>query len=432
MILSFSYEIPLVYITSMYKANPYLFDVSSSLLIFYWVVRGRFRGWTLSLKNPIVPPWLMIVAAFTWATVVSAVWLPIEMFQFSVWYLGTYYQGLLVLLIFLAAPLTEKDKRGLMWVALVGGSWCATVAILQVFEIVGTARVIPKGWEVGLEGNGIISTLGPTYFHAGIFSVVTTLIGIALYGASRGTARWVAALLAGLCAIPATVAGSRAAFLALVISVGVVVVNNRQYRQSLGMWFFGFLFVVNINMFYAGSLTQYRTSQKFGEEQYQLEARGRIEQTFPQIWDEMKEHPVMTIAGGGFYVVPRGDRWRIGYGIHNLFLLPFEQAGIAALLGSLWLWWRLGTRLGRRRPGPNESSIDLHVRGALFGYFIALMVVGWAGGHFWMKGGTEHLNSYLILMLGLALTETGGARSPSPISTAAENYSGVVVPFLER
>ena len=38
---------------------------------------------------------------------------------------------------------------------------------------------------------------------------------------------------------------------------------------------------------------------------------------------------------------------------------------------------------------------------------VALLVVGWSGGHFWLQGGTEHLNSYLILLLGLALTETG-------------------------
>jgi hypothetical protein len=431
-ILSFSYEIPLVYITSMYKANPYLFDVSSVLLIAYWALRGRLRGWTLSMENPIVAPWLLVVATFTWATVVSAVWLPLDKFQFSVWYLGTYLQGLLVLLIFVSVPLTEKDKRSLMWVALLGGTWCASVAVLQVFGIVGTARTIPKGWDIAIEGNGIVSTLGPAYFHAGFFSVITTLIGVALFGASRGAARWLAAGLAVLCAVPATVAGTRAAFLALVISVGVVVVNSREYRQSVGMWVFALFFVVSVNLFYAGSLTQYRTSQKFEPGQYQEEATDRIQGVLPQLWAEVKEHPVMPVAGGGFYVVSKEGRWRIGYGIHNLFFLPFEQAGIAAFLGALWLWWRLGTRLGRRRPGPNESALDVHVRGALFGYFVALMIVGWAGGHFWMKGSTEHLNSYLILMLGLALTETGGAKSPKLAASGENEQFGPAVPFLEQ
>ncbi len=426
-ILSFSYEIPLVYITSMYKANPYLFDVSSISLILYWVFRGRFRGWTLSMKNSMVAPWVAIVATFTWATVVSGVWLPLDKFQFSVWYLGTYFQGLLVLLIFLAAPITEHDKRKLMWVVLLGGTWCSFVAILQVFGIVGTARTIPKGWEIAIEGNGIVSTLGPAYFHAGFFSVITTLVGVALFGASRGAARWLAAALAVMCAVPATVAGTRAAFLALVIGVGVVVFNSREYRKSIGMWIFALLFVVTVNLFYAGSLTKYRTSEKFGPGQYQEEATSRIQGIFPQIWMELKEHPVMVLAGGGFYVVPIGDRWRVGYGIHNLFLLPLEQGGIGALLASFWFWWRLGTCLGRRRPNPTESALDVHMRGALFGYFVALMVVGWAGGHFWMKAGTEHLNSYLILMLGFALTETGrGSMEPT---TKREKFTS---PFLEQ
>lgn len=190
--------------------------------------------------------------------------------------------------------------------------------------------------------------------------------------------------------------------------------------------------VINVNLFDAGSLTEYRTSQKFAPGQYQEEASSRIQGILPQLFAEMKEHPVMPVAGRGFYVVSKEGRWRIGYGIHNPFLLPFEQAGIAAFLASLWLWWRLGTRLGRRRPGPNESPIDVHVRGALFGYFIALMVVGWAGGHFWMKGATEHLNSYLILMLGLALTETGGEKSTSSVSPVAENQSGLSIPFLQQ
>jgi hypothetical protein len=47
----------------------------------------------------------------------------------------------------------------------------------------------------------------------------------------------------------------------------------------------------------------------------------------------------------------------------------------------------------------------------MFGYFVALLIVGWAGGFFWLQGGTEHLNSYLVLMLGLALTETGDSQA---------------------
>jgi hypothetical protein len=413
-VASFAYEIPLVYVTNLYKLNPYLFDVAALMLVSYWFLVGRNKGWRLSLalRNPLVAPWLAVVGTFFWATIVSATWVPMRYYGYSVFYFLQYVEGLAVLLIVLAAPIDERAKRRLLWVALLGGTWVAFYAALQFFGIVGTARVIPKGMEISLEGTGIFSTLAPTYFHAGFFSVVSTLVGFAVLQSSRGLLRPVAAVLTLFCTIPAVVSGTRAAFLALGIALFAVVLQ-REHRRYIATWMMAALVLGTVNFFYSGSITMDRI------EGYRPVAsvHDRILGPLVQIAEEMEEHfPIMAIAGGGFYVVPIGDRWRMGYGIHNLYLRPLEQGGVASFIASIWLWIRLGTHLRRRRQTPSVSALDEHFRIAMFGYFVALLIVGWAGGFFWLQGGTEHLNSYLILMLGLALSETGESpteQSPS-------------------
>ena len=407
-IASFAYEIPLVYLTSYYKLNPYLFDIAALMLIFYWLLVGRNKGWRLSraLRNPLVVPWLVIVGTFFWATIVSAAWVPRDHFVYSVFYFLKYVEGLAVLLIVLAAPLDERAKRRLLWVALLGGTWVAFYALLQFFGIAGTMRVIPKGFDVTMEGTGIYSTLGTTYFHAGWFGVVSTLVGLALFLSSRGPLRLVALVLTPFCAIPAVVSGTRAAFYGLGIAF-LAIATRREYRRYLGTWILALLVAAFVNFFYSQSITMQRIEERQG---LRGSAPGRIESPLRTIAEGMREHfPIMVIAGGGFYVVPRGSNWRHGYGVHNIFMRPLEQAGIFSFIASIWMWIRLGTHLGRRRRTPSANALDESYRVAMFGFFVALLVLGWGGQTFWLDHGTEHLGSYMILLLGLALTETGGS-----------------------
>jgi hypothetical protein len=411
-IASFAYEIPLVYVSSMYKLNPYLFNIAALMLISYWLLVGRAKGWQLSLalRNPLAMPWLVIVGTFLWATIVSATWVPFQYYRYSLFYFLEYVVGLAVLLIVLAAPLDERAKRRLLWVALFAGTWVAFYAVLQVVGVAGTARVIPKGWEVAEEGTGIISTLGVSYFHAGWFSVISTLVGLTLVQSSRGPLRVVAAVLTLVCTIPAAVSGARAAFMALGIALFLVAIR-REYRRHLATWVMAALALGVITFFYSESLTRERYERHD-------DTQSRILQGPRGIVKVMKEHfPIMPIAGGGFYVVPHGNHWRVGYGIHNLYLRPLEQGGVPSFIASIWLWIRLGTHLGRRQRTPSANALDEHFRAAMFAYFVSLLMAGWAGGHFWLQFNTEHLNSFLILMLGLALSETGGSPAepdPSP------------------
>lgn len=408
-IASFAYEIPLVYVTNFYKVNPYLFDVAAMLLFSYWLLLGRAKGWQLSraLRNPLAVPWLVIVATFFWATAVSATWVPTKHYVYSLFYFGKYVEGLIVFLIILAAPLDELAKRRLLWVGLLGGAWVAFYAVLQFFDIVGTARVIPKGFEITEEGRGIFSTLGTTYFHAGWFGVISTLVGLTLFVDSRGLARLVALFLTPFCAIPAIVSGTRAAFFGLGVATFSIAIR-REYRRYLGTWLLALLVAGFANFFYGQSITMQRIERI--EASYGRQSpRARLITPLGQIVEEMQEHfPIMAIAGGGFYTVPRGDNWRHGYGIHNIYLRPLEQAGILSFIASIWLWVRLGAHLGRGRPMPSANALDERFRVAMFGFFVALLVVGWGGQTFWLDHGTEHLGIYMILLLGLALTGTGG------------------------
>jgi len=424
-IASFAYEIPLVYVTNFYKVNPYLFDVAAVMLFCYWLLVGRAKGWRLSLalRNPLVLPWLVIVGTFFWATLVSATWVPTKHYAYSLFYFAKYVEGLAVLLIVLAAPLDERAKRRLLWVALLGGTWVAFYAVLQFFGIVGTTRVIPKGFEVLQEGKGIFSTLGTTYFHAGWFSVISTLIGVTIFVNGRGLARLAALVITPFCAIPAVVSGTRAALFGLGIAT-FVFATGRETRRYLGTWVLGMFLAASINFFYSQSITMQRI-ERIEETGGRQSPQGRLINPLGQIVGEMTEHfPIMAIAGGGFYVVPRHGKWRHGYGIHNIFVRPLEQAGILSFVASIWLWIRLGTHLGRRRRTPAANALDERFRFAMFSFFVALLVVGWGGQTFWLDHGTEHLGSYMVLLFGLALTETGGPlaeRDPSrPVYEGSE------------
>jgi hypothetical protein len=414
-IASFAYDIPLVYVTNYYKVNPYLFDIAAVTLFFYWLLVGRSKGWRLSLalRNPLALPWLVIVATFLWATLVSATWVPAEHFVYSAFYFVKYVEGLIVLLIFLAAPIDEQAKRRLLCVALLGGTWVAFYSLLQFFGVVGTARLIPKGFDITLEGTGIYSTLGSTYFHAGWFGVMSTLVGVALFIGSRGPLRLVALVLTPFCTIPAVVSGARAAFYGLGIALFSIAIR-RQYRRYLGTWLLALLVAGFANFFYSQSITMQRIEEREG---LRGSAPQRIVRPVVTLVEGMREHfPIMVIAGGGFYVVPRHGKWRHGYGVHNVFLRPLEQAGVLCLIASIWMWIRLGTHLGRGWQKPSANALDESFRVAMFGFFVALLVVGWSGQTFWLDHGTEHLGSYMILLLGLALTETGGPSAEQDVS----------------
>ena len=114
----------------------------------------------------------------------------------------------------------------------------------------------------------------------------------------------------------------------------------------------------------------------------------------------------LPVFGGGFYAVPHSNgpriaKYRIGYGIHNAFLFPFEQGGIPAFVlflifvsVTIKYCWR-ATRF------PNETDKQFAVGVICVG--AAFLPCMWVGQIFWRGFGTENFNTMLVVLFVLAI-----------------------------
>ena len=411
MILSFSYELPLVNLTRYDRLNPRLFDVASVLLVLYWLFAGRVSGWRLTWRNPVVKSWLIVCLFFGLATASSRLWIPADKYPYSVFFYLKYLESMVVILLTAAAPWDEEARRKALWVALVGAQWVCLYAILQYFNIVSTHRYLPTGEMIIMFEKGIYSTLGNTYFHLGMYSVLCFLIGLTLIMSSTGLAKLFSIVMTALCVVPAVLSGSKAGFLGLLIS-SILIVTEKQYRRIMGIAVVILCVGVGIYL-YQTSVTRERIETGHGGTPMQRLMSGPL-----TLMEAYREHGVrLLLVGGGFYVVPIGGKYRIGYGNHNIFLFPLEQAGVGGFLAGLWLWFSLRRGLIRAsREGQGKLPVLNSLASAMKVFLYCLMIVGIAGQVFYFGFGTEHLTDYILVMFLIATTNGIVERGSERIS----------------
>jgi len=412
---SFSYELPLVYITSRYRLNPRIFDVAALMLIFYWLLIGNSRGWRVNLSHPLLKPWLTLVSVFIMMAAITVLFVPLDLFRYSARFAFRYVLASIVLLIVLSAPLAESQKRRLLWVALLGGTWVSFYGVLQMLGVASAARILPSGDFTEVAVGAITSTLGPSYFHAGQFGILSGLIGLTLFRCSTGFPRTIAGVLGVFSMIPAVASGSRAGFVGLLIAL-VVLGSQREYRKYVTSFLMGGLVAVVVGLAYSGSLTESRITRHSASTQEKTEVSWVRGQQFIRTFVLVEETvgPRLWMFGGGFYVTPIGDRHRVGYGVHNIFFFPLEQAGVLGFAASIWIWITLWKGLRPRRNRPPENLTDTYLRVAMFSYLAALGIIGWAGQIFWLGFGNEILGTYQFLLFGLAMMPSRTQEADSP------------------
>jgi len=412
LVMSFAYELPLINISRFDRLNPRLFDVSAGVFVMYWLFAGRKRGWRLRLRVPVVWPWFWVTLFFGLATLFSVFWIPYDTYLYSIFFFLKYLEAFIVVLIFASIPFSNEVKRKLVWVALLGGAWVSFYALLQYFGIVSTQRFLPTGKEIALFEKGIYSTLGVTYFHVGMFGVLSCLIGFALFVSSTNYRdKILALLLTLLCFVPAMISGSKAGLLGLGIAL-ILIMMQREYRSRFGAYILVLLVVAGGYLFYTKSVARQRLEEGSGGKPAQ-----RLLMGFESLRDIYEYHgPRMLAVGGGFYVVPATPRmggkpkYRVGYGNHNIFLFPLEQAGIGAFIAAIGLWVSVAIGLWRRVRRSARDSLDGAFAASMRCYFITLMIVGIAGQVFFLGFGTEHFTVYQLLLFILAISPSMPGR----------------------
>ena len=422
LILSFAYELPLVNLTGKDRLNPRLFDVAAVVLTVYWLLVGRHLGWRIKIQHPIVQLWLWITLAFGLAALLSIIWIPYDIYLFTVFYFVKYLICLLVVLIFSAIPFDADNKRKLCWVIMVGGAWTSVVAMLQFFGVVDRTRLLPGGGEIALAWYGVFSTLGVTYWHLGMYSLLCFVVAVALFFTEGNVLRRVVLLaLAALFIFSIVVCGSRAAFIALAVAMVVLTVRKGFKNIALG------IIIVSLGMglaqhFYEQSSTKVRFGQNIVNT---IEGRMWVgPNTLLQAYEY--HGPKLLLTGGGFYVVPLPDqrravRYRKGYGNHNIFLFPLEQAGLIPFMLALFMWYKLLKLLRRFSTERTLPKFSRELATSINSYLVAMLLVGIAGQVFWFGFGTENFTVLQVIMFIFAST----APVDRPNNSLPDNSRGV-------
>jgi hypothetical protein len=416
LILSFSYELPLVQLTSFNRLNPRLFDIMSILGL--PLLLGKPAAWSQS-SSIILRHWTKIVGVFL---VCSIFWtFAIEYWnvgRYCLYFGGRYLQGLIVLYCATRVRIDEPRKKTIVRMMIIGGAFVASYAVVEYFRgLQLTAKIVQITGDrvLKVQTGSLFGPLSATYFHIGVFSMLSFAIALGFASQLRTPLkRWMGVALALFVGWPTAFCGSRASLVgALVVVIGIAV-NNRIFRRQLIIS--SIIMGLSIAWFRPHISTEEGIQKSFTIERFlKLEKEGNqndsIESRFflsisPADYFYGASLPLL---GAGFYVAPviveygargafsgdHGETYRIGYGVHNMYLFPLEQGGVLALI--LFVVFLLSVHRSLKRVCKEASTVTKGLAIGTRAFFYAMLVMGVGGQVFWNYEGNGNLLVYLIL-----------------------------------
>jgi hypothetical protein len=412
--VSFAHERPILVLTSMDRVNPRLFDVMVVIGILF-----VFPRLSRSVRLPReFYHWAWIVTIFVFcALIYAAVLLPFEYGRFSLFFAAKYLEGLLAIYIALKIPLSQEQKKKVMWAIAVGGVYVATYCIYQHFTTSAGGMIeIAPGKFVGNYRKILTGPLSYSYLQIAQYSSLCAIVTLSLVETTRGTKKkWGIFFLACFIAWPLFFSGSRAGLGLLFISwaAGIMLLRGAKSRFIGLLLFIGVAlsvtFTVSPNITSFEKLNESTTFSRIsGSEDTGNSIKSRLTSIFRFDMDSYKWSTYMPFIGGGFYVTPtinRGvERYRVGYGAHNSYLFAFEQGGVFVAIAFLYMLYAIIRKLNFVRK--SGETIDRPFAIAALSYMLASLPIYLAGQVFWMGFGSGHFNVFLIIVLLLASRPT--------------------------
>lgn len=406
LILSFAHERPILILTSMDRINPRLFDVMVVIGILF-VLPG--------LRRSVRPPrgfyhWARIVTIFVCCAIIyAAVLLPFEYGKFSLFFAAKYIEGLLAIYIAVRIPLSQQQKRKVMWSIAIGGTYVAAYSIYQYHTpTAGQMVEIAPGKFVSYYTNILTGPLGYSYFHIAQFSSLAAIVTLALIETVNGIAmRGGIVALTGFVSWPLLFSGSRTglALLVLSLSAGVLLLRGARSRVIILLVAIGSALTVVTGV---TNLTMLEESTTFSRLVESEGSGNSIENRLASIFwfdlDKYKWGAVMPLIGAGFYVAPtidgNSENYRVGYGFHNTYLFALEQGGILALAAFFYFLYKTIRNLNLVRKVGAASDHAFAI--AALSYILASLPLYLAGQIFWMGFGTGHFNALILIVLLIA------------------------------
>ncbi len=416
LVLSFAYERRLVPLTPYDRANPRLFDVVFVIGVLIALLgRRRPLGLPRALRT-----WRALVLWFCACAILWAVFfLPWEYGKFSLFFAWQYLVGLLAACMVLRIPITAPQKQTLMMLAVAGGIFVSLYCIPEYLSENTLVRLTGDKSVVVAPGT-LLGPLGSTYFHLVQYQALAFCIACMVASAARthrARIGWAAAAL--FISWPLFFSGARSGPGLLAVSIGALAVMEKGARKTLAV-----MAVLLIVLFLLmgtdpirDALTSGRTAQRlrdFSQGSGSIQSRMLLFERF-DITAYRWSGASVPFIGAGFGVAPTYSggfpTYRVDYGTHNIYLFALEQAGLPGLLLFLAFLARVLKGLTRARNSP--AAPDQCLAGALTAFLVAILIVGFAGQVFWRGFGTVNFNTYLIVLLMIALkpaVEAAGSR----------------------
>lgn len=407
LILSFAHERPLMVLTSMDRLNPRAFDVMVVVGILF-VLPSLPRSEKLPQQFFL---WAGIVSIYALCSLLYATFLlPDQYAEFSLFFAAKYIEGLIAIYIALRIPVSERRWHLTLWAIACGGVYVATFCI---FEYLGGEKgaviEIAPGKFVQYHEQVLTGPLGYSYFHIAQFSSLSAIVALSLVEVYKGHAqRWAIIGLSAFIGWPLLFSGSRTGFGLLVISMllGLLLirgVGTRIFGAAVAVGFVATLLGMSANLdFLENSTTFARFAESEGTHN---SANNRVLLALDFNLDDYKWGSIMPLVGAGFYVAPRlegnSENYRVGYGVHNTYLFPFEQGGTAVAV--LFVMFLSSSIRGLSMMTKQAFGARRALAVALLAYLLASLPAYLAGQIFWMGFETAHFNVCIVLVLLIAL-----------------------------
>lgn len=400
---SFAYEKPVFIISSLDKVNPRLFDLV--LLMGIFLIFNK----KIKYKNPVFRQWALIVFWFTIVVTLGAIFYPFTwtVKKFMFYFLFEYYKGLLAIFIFLNIPKKYYSLETIVNALIAGGIFVASYCVYEFNA--GISEVIVTGDNILRKPAGMV--WGPyigSYFEIAVFIPMAFSISFVLTLYNKGKNKILMTIVTLFISWPALFTGSRTAIFLLLLTFTIIILMSLKKSiwmlLTLAILFTGTMTLTNkLDLFFNVNENETLGRMEYLEEGNNSDSiLNRILLIASYSFDGYDQENTLPAIGAGFYVAPVNGVYRVGYGVHNIYLFPMEQAGIIGLvLFLLFIFVSIKVlRKGLRQLDNNSLSYWFVV--AVYSYFVASLLIGISGHTFWRGFGTYNFNTLRILLLVVA------------------------------
>ncbi|WP_265162985.1 O-antigen ligase family protein [Salinimicrobium tongyeongense] len=403
LLASFAYEKPIAILSSIDRLNPRLFDIATFTALFilpYLKKEKSFNPLFSKYKNLIL--WFGACAVFS--LVVYS--FPVEINQYVIFYYLKYLQELFILYVVYKILMQFVPVKQALIVFLLSGLFVFGYSLYEFYYgVVGEIEFAP-GKFINKPVGIIWGPFGNTYFQIATYLPLLFILLLGYASIFTGLKRYILYLISFLIAWPLLFTGSRTGLGLLLITLTIYFVLRYKFSYGLvlvAIFSIVVLFATN-NLSDKSFQTVERLETMESHDSNSLVGRLTIFSDF-SLEKYTSDGILMPFFGGGFYVAPIDDKFRIGYGFHNIYVFAFEQAGLFGLFFFLLFLKEAFNYLKKALNlySVNRKSIEFVFIAGVFSYFIAELIVGLAGHTFWRGFATNNFNTLRIIVLLMAV-----------------------------